>query len=162
MTATITHNKDTGLGAMWWLYKGATFEVEFFDVTGFASPPANTTGLLEWISPIDYRVSPSPAVGEYPVDTGSTPAYGTTITNQAELPQLQFDLNFPTYGGPITYTHVIVYCLLASDRQALFVAGDPSEAFLPTIAVIEESPAITLQTTETKTYKLDLWADGQT
>ncbi len=162
MTATFTHNKETGFAATWWLYKGATFGIELIDVTGAANPPANTAPLIDWLTPVNYSVSPAPASGEYPEDTGSTPAYGTTITNQAELPQLQFDVNFPTYGGPITYTHIVVYCLVAADRQALWVSGDPSEAFMPTVAVIEESPAITLQTTQTKTYKLDLWADGQT
>ncbi len=162
MTATFTHNKQTGLAATWWLYKGATFAVEFFDVTGAASPPANTSTLWDFIIPVDYLVSPAPASGEYPEDTGSTPAYGTTITNQAELPQLQFDVNFPTYGGPITYTHIVVYCVLAADRQAVWASGDPTEASMHTVAVIEESPAITLQTTQTKTYKIDLWADGQT
>ena len=162
MTATFTHNKETGLAATWWLYKGATFAFGFFDVTGAASPPANTAPLIDWLTPVNYSVSPAPANGEYPGDTGGNPAYGTTITNQAELPQLQFDVNFPTYGGPITYTHIVVYRLLAADRQEVWASGDPTEASIPTLAVIEESPAITLQTTQTKTYKIDLWADGQT
>jgi len=164
MTATFTHNKQTGLAATWWLYKGGIFGIQLVDTTGAASPPPNTTPLLDWITPIDYSVSPAPDSSELQQlqDTGGNPAYGTTITNQAELPQLQFDINFPTYGGPITYTHIVVFCVLAADRQGLWVSGDPAEPYLPTIAVIEESPAITLQTTETKTYKLDLWADGQT
>jgi len=162
MTATFTHNKETGMAAAWWLYEDSTFGIELFDVTGVSNPPSTTSGFMSWVTPVDYTISPNPSYAEYPEDTGGIPAYGTTITNQAELPQLQFDVNFPTYGGPITYTHIAVYCILAANKQALWTSGDPSEVFLPTIAIIEESPAITLQTNQTKTYKLDLWADGQT
>jgi len=165
MTATFTHNKHTGLAAAWWLYKASTFRIELVDVTGASNPPPNTTGIIGWFTPVDYTLgsqTPSPPYNTYPEVTGGTPAFGTTITNQAELPQLQIDVGFPAYSNSITYTHVVVFCLLDSDKQDLWTASDPSEVIMPTVAVIEESPAITLQPNQSKTYKLDLWADGET
>ena len=161
MTATFVRNKEIGLAAAWWLYKDATFSTFFFDTTG-TTAPALTTPLGGWFNPVDYTVSPAPAGVDLAEDTGGLPAYGATITYRAELPQLELVVGFPNYGGPLTYTHIGEVCMLHSSKQALWQSGDPFEPFMPTVAFIEESPAITLQTTQTKTYKLDLWGDSQT
>ena len=103
MAATITPNKEVGLGAAWWVFEGTEFVTYFFDITGASNPPSVTATLQDWYSPVDYAVSPYPSIDDVPKDTGGLPAYGTTITNQAELPQLEFVVGFPDYGGAFTF-----------------------------------------------------------
>ena len=147
MTASLTPNRQAVLSALWWLYEGATFVAVLADTSAAASPPALSADLIDWLSPTDYTLSSS-----YDVFlTGGTVAYDATITDRAELPQLVITLD---YASTVTYTDVLVLCIPAIDPGA----SAPTHAF-PFVGVIHESSPITLLSTESKTYNVDLFAE---
>lgn len=143
MTATFTKNRMAALSAAWWLFEGATIYAFLADTTGAATPPALTDDISEWIS---YGLSQ-----DYDLFlTAGTAAYGASITDRAEIPQIQLDLNYAT---SVTYTDVILLSLPAVSPGA----GAPDHATV-FIGVIHEDTAYTLTAGNTKTYKLDLYS----
>ena len=144
MTASLTPNREAVLSALWWLYEGATFLVALTDTTGAGSPPALDGPFDDWVA---YLLDSA-----YDIYlTGGTVAYDATITDRAELPQLVITLD---YDSTVTYTDALILCIPAVDPGA----GAPLYA-LPLVGVIHESSPVTLLSTETKTYNLDLFAE---
>lgn len=144
MTATLTPNREAALAAMWWLFEGATIYTFLADTTGAATPPGLTDPYDDWLlyaldSAYDLFL------------TGGTAAYGTTITDRAQLPQLEITLDYLTN---VTYTDVLVFVIPAVDPGV----GAPTYS-LPYLGVIHESSAITLSGGSTKTYRLDLYSE---
>lgn len=144
MTAVLTQNRELALAAAWWLYEGATVLVALADTTGAEDPPLGTDVFEDWIP---YLLSE-----DYDLFlTAGTAAYDATITEQAGVPQLAITLD---YADSVTYTDLVLLCLPLIDPGV----GSPLYA-KPTIGIIEESSAVTLLSTETKTYNLDLYAE---
>lgn len=147
MTASLTPNRAAALGALWWLYQGATFFVSLANTSGAGSPPALDSDFGSWIAPTNYLLSSSYDV----FVTGGTVAYDGTITDRAELPQLTITLDYAT---TVTYTDLLVFCIPSKSAGA-----SPPAYATPFVGVIHESSPITLLSTESKTYKLDLFAE---
>lgn len=147
MTASLTTNREAVLGALWWLYDEATFLVVLANTTGAATPPALDGPFEGWYSPTDYLLDTA-----YDIYlTAGSVGYDATITDRAELPQLVITLDYAT---TVTYTDLIVICLSAKNPGA----SPPAHAN-PLTAVIHESSPVTLLSTQTKTYNLDLFAE---
>ena len=147
MTASLTPNREAVLSALWWLYDGATFAVIPANTTGAASPPALNGDSLNWFVPTDYTLADQFDL----YVTGGTVAYDATTTDRAVLPPLTITLDYDT---SITYTDLIIFCIPVADAGA----SPPNHAY-PLVAVIHESSPVTLLSTETKTYNLDLFAE---
>lgn len=143
MTATFTKNRMAALSAAWWLFEGATVFAILADTTGAATAPALTDDMNAWLA---YALSEDYDV----VVSAGTADYGASITDRAEIPQIQLDLNYAT---SVTYTDVIVLSFPAVSPGA--GAPEYSVAFL---GVIHEDTAYTLTAGNTKTYKLDLYS----
>lgn len=147
MTASLTPNRQAVLGALWWLYEGATFGAILADTSAAATPPDLGAPFNAWYTPTNYLLD-----NEFDIYlSGGTVDYDGTITDRAILPQLVITLDYDT---TVTYTDVIVFCLPAQDPGAT-----PPEYAFPVIGVIHESSPVTLLSTETKTYNLDLFAE---
>lgn len=142
MTATLHPNKDTPLAALWWLFQGATFLVILFDTTG-VSPLPSYSNFASWVP---YALDSSFDL----YFTGGTAAFDASNAQMARLPQLQIVLD---YDSAVTYTHLAVVSIPAVDPGALF-----EDAAYPVVAFISEPSAVTLSSTQTKTYNLDLTA----
>lgn len=144
MTASLTPNRQAVLSALWWLYEGGLFLVVLANTAAAASPPALDGSLDPWDS---YLLDSA-----YDVYlTGGSVAYDATITDRAELPQLQIVLDYATN---VTYTDLLILCIPATDPGA----SAPVYAF-PFVGVIHESTPITLLSTQSKTYNVDLFAE---
>jgi hypothetical protein len=143
MPASFTPNREAALGALWWLFEGATFASFLADTTGAASPPALNADYSAW--------DPYVLAGQFDTFTASgTVAYDGTLTQRAELPQQEITLSF---ASTVTYTDVLVAIIPAVDPGA----GAPVHAF-PLIGVIHESTPFTLTAGATKSYRLDLYS----
>lgn len=147
MTASLTPNREAVKGALWWLYEGALFLVSLANTSGAGTPPA-LDGLYEdWTTPTNYLLD-----GAYDLFiTGGTVDYGVVLTNRAELEQLVITLDYDTN---VTYTDLLVLCI-----PAINPGGPPPIHATPLVAVIHESSPVTLLSTQTKTYNLDLFAE---
>jgi hypothetical protein len=145
MTATLTPNRQAALSALWWLFEGATMIAVLADAST-ADPPLPLDGPFEqWYETIEYTLS-----YEYDIFVeGDTVVYDATDADKAILPQLTFTLD---YNTSVTYTDVLILCVPAIDPGS----SAPSHAF-PLVGVIHESSPVTLASTETKTYNLDLY-----
>ena len=147
MTASLIVNRDAALGAMWWLYQGGTFAFILANTTGAASPPGAQAALDDWFIPVDYSVSQDFDV----YLTGGTATYDATVTTRAVIPQLQLVLDYDT---SVTYTDILILCL---------PAVSPGETYpdnsVPFVGVIHEPTPVTLASTETKTYNLNLYSE---
>lgn len=142
MPASFTPNREAALGAMWWLYKGATFYSILANTTGAASPPALTADYSAW--------NPYVLANQYDIFTAvGDVAYDATLTQRAKLPQQEISLSF---GTSVTYTDVLVGLIPAISPGA----NAPSYA-LPLVGIIHEPTAFTLTAGATKTYRLDLY-----
>jgi hypothetical protein len=147
VTASLTPNRQAVLSALWWLYEGATFVVILADTSAAGTPPALDGDLVDWIIPTDYTLA-----DQFDLYlTGGTVAYDATVTDRAELPQLVITLD---YASTVTYTDVLILCIPAIDPGA----SAPDHAF-PFVGVIHESSPITLLSTQSKTYNVDLFAE---
>lgn len=147
MTASLTPNRQAVLSALWWLYEGATFVAILANTSAAGTPPALNGDLLDWFDPTDYTL----ADGFDVYLTGGTVAYDATITDRAELPQLVITLD---YASTVTYTDVLILCIPAVDPGA----SAPDHAY-PFVGVIHESSPVTLLSTQSKTYNVDLFAE---
>jgi len=147
VTASLTPNREGVLGALWWLYDGALFGIYLADTSGAATPPALDGSFYSWLSPTDYFLDSAYDI----YVTGDAVAYDATITDRAVLPQLEITLDYAT---TVTYTDLLVVVYPAQDGGAT-----PPDYSIPLVAVIHESSPVTLLSTETKTYKLDLFAE---
>lgn len=148
MAATLHPNRATALAALWWLFEGATFYVYFADTTGASPQPSYTYTDYD-----DFYDEWGPYLLDSAFDqliVGGSVAYDGSNTQLARLPQLEIVLDYPT---AITYTHVIIELVPAVDPGA----SAPSKAF-PIMLHVAESPAVTVASTATKTYTLDLTA----
>lgn len=144
MTASLTPNREAVKSALWWLYEGATFLVSLADTTGAGSPPALDGPYDDW--------APYLLDGAYDLFlTGGAVDYDATITDRAELDRLVITLD---YASNVTYTDLVIVCVPAVDPGA----SAPLYAF-PLVAVIHESSPVTVLSTESKTYNLDLFAE---
>lgn len=148
MAATLYPNRTTALAALWWLFEGATFYVYFADTTGASPQPAYDypTELEYYQAWDDYWLS----IDYDQLIIGGTVTYDATDDQLARLPQLEIVLDYPT---AITYTHMIIEVLTAVDPGS----SSQSKAY-PLLLHVKESPAVTVASTETKTYKIDLTA----
>lgn len=148
MAATLYPHRTTALAALWWLFEGATFIVYFANTTGASPQPAydyaTTAAYYDAWSP--YWLSSS----FDQVIVGGTTAFDGSNNQKARLPQLNIVVDYAT---AITYTHMIIEVVPAVDPGA----SAPGKAF-PLVLHIHESPALTVASTETKTYKIDLTA----
>ncbi len=143
MPASFTPNREAALGAMWWLFKDATFFSILANTTGAASPPALNADYSAW--------NPYLLSGQFDsfVASGSV-AYDGTLTQRAKLPQQEISLSF---GSTVTYTDVLVAVIPAVNPGS----GAPSYA-LPFVGVIHEPTPFTLTAGATKSYRLDLYS----
>lgn len=146
MPATLTKNKDAAKSAAWYLFQGATFAVILANTSAAATPPAQSGDFLNWLVPTDYTLADSFDL----FLTGGTVAFDATLTSRAKLPQLQIVLDYATN---VTYTDLLILCI-----PQYVPSGAPagSTCFL---GVIHESSPVTLLSTETKTYNVDLFAE---
>jgi hypothetical protein len=146
MSATLTPNRDAALSAMWWLFEGATFIAILADASA-ADPPLPLGGdAQQWFDPVDYTLG-----FEFDIFVeGGVASYDDTDTDKAILPQLTFTLDYDT---SVTYSDVLIACIPAIDPGE----GAPFHAF-PLVGVIHESTPITLDSTQTKTYNVDLFS----
>lgn len=145
MPATLIQNREAPLSALWWLFEGATIGIILANTTGAATPPLGTDAFSAW----------SPYFLSQDFDlflTGGIAAYDATLTQRAELPQLVITLD---YASTVTYTDVLLYSITANDPAG---ASPPEYAF-PFVGVIQESSPVTLLSTQSKTYNLDLYAE---
>lgn len=131
------------MGALWWLYQGATFCTVLADTTGASPAPALTDPIADWF--------------EYALDfefdlffTGGTVAYDATQASKATLPQLEIELS---YASTVSYTDVLIYVIPIISPGA----SPPSHA-APFVGVIHEPSVVTLNSGSTKTYNLNLFA----
>ena len=144
MTASLTPNRETALAAMWWLYEGATIFATFADTTGASPAPDLSTSWEDWF---DYLLDSS-----YDIFlTGGSVGYDATLTERAELPQLEIVVDFDT---SITYTDILIFTVPAVDPGV----DAPTYAF-PYIGVIHEPTAVTVGASESKTYRVDLFSE---
>lgn len=142
MAATLHPNRSTALAALWWLFEGATFYVYFANTTG-ASPQPDYDDYVAWAP---YWLS-----SEYDqLLIGGSVAYDATNDQLGRLPQLEIVLDYATN---ITYTHLIIELVPAVDPGP----SAPLSAY-PLLLHVSESPAVTVLSSETKTYTLDLTA----
>jgi hypothetical protein len=132
---------------MWWLYEGATFLALLANTSAAATPPSLDGSFASWITPVNYLLSDSFDV----YLTGGAAAYDSTITDRAKVPQLVITLD---YASTVTYTDLLVLCIPAQDPGAT-----PPDYAFPFVGVIHESSPVTLLSTQTKTYNLDLFAE---
>lgn len=142
MPATFTPNREAALGALWWLYKDATFFSILANTTGAASPPALNADYSAW--------NPYLLSGQFDSFTAAgNVAYDATLTQRAKLPQQEISLSF---GSTVTYTDVLVAVIPAVNP------GSGAPAYTrPSVGVIHEPTAFTLTAGATKTYRLDLY-----
>jgi hypothetical protein len=147
MTATLTPNRDVPLSALWWLFEGATIIAGLADASA-ADPPLPLDGpLMQWFSPDVYYLDE-----EYDIFIEADAVdYDSTDDNKAILPQLSLTLDYET---SVTYTDVLVVCIPAIDPGS----SAPLHVALPLVGVIHETTPVTLDSTETKTYKVDLFS----
>lgn len=144
MAASLTPNREAAKSALWWLFEGATIFVLLADASAASPAPALDGAFSNWVP---YLLDSS-----YDVFlSGGTVDYDGTITDRAELPQLTITLD---YASSVTYTDLLIGCIPAVDPGA----GAPAYAF-PLVAVIHENSAITLASTESKTYLVDLFSE---
>ncbi len=147
MTASLTPNRQAVLSALWWLYEDATFLVLLANTSAAGTPPSLDGAIGNWIVPTDYTLA-----DQFDLYlTGGTVTYDATITDRAKLPQLVITLD---YASTVTYTDLLILCIPAVDPGA----SAPSHAY-PFVGVIHESSPITLLSTQSKTYKVDLFAE---
>lgn len=147
MTASLVNNKEVTKAALWWLYEGATFVVVLANTSAAATPPALDGPYSAWVSPTNYQLS-----SDYDLFfTGGAVSYSAGVANRSVLPQLVITLDYAT---TVTYTDLLVLLIPATDPGATA----PLYAF-PQVAVIHESTPITLLSTQSKTYRLDLFAE---
>lgn len=147
MTATLYPNRATALAALWWLFEGATFNVFFADTSAATTQPEyNYTSLgASFASWEPYLLSDS----FDQLLIGPSVAYDSANNQLARLPQLEIVLD---YNTAITYTHMIIFLAPNLYVSSLSFTGVPLMLF------VHESPAVTVASTETKTYTLDLTA----
>lgn len=147
MTASLTPNRQAVLSALWWLYEDATFFVLLANTSAAATPPALDGDVMNWFAPTDYTLA-----DQFDLYlTGGTVAYDASIADRAKLPQLVITLDYAT---TVTYTDLVIICVPAIYPGA----GAPDYAF-PLVGVIHESSPITLLSTQSKTYNVDLFAE---
>jgi hypothetical protein len=144
MTATLTPNREAARAAIWWLFEGAMFAVILANTSGAASPPALDGSPDSWFSPTNYLLLDASDV----FVAGGTSSYDASVPSKARLQQLQFVLD---YNATYTYTDVLILCIPKISAPS----GSPDFS-APLVAVIHEPTPITLLSTQTKTYKLDL------
>lgn len=145
MTASLTPNRETALAAMWWLFEGAMIIATFADTTAASPAPALSDPWGDWM---DYLLDP-----EFDLFyTGGAVAYDATLTDRAELPQLEIVVDFDT---SITYTDILLFTSPVADPGA----GAPYYVTLPYIGVIHEPSAVTVAASESKTYRVDLFSE---
>ncbi|NBS69870.1 hypothetical protein EBT31_13295 [bacterium] len=143
MTATFTTNREVSLGALWWLYQGATFGTVLADTTGASPAPALTDPWSSWLV---YALD-----SEFDLFfTGGTVAYDATQTSKATLPLLEIELS---YASAVSYTDVLIYVV-----PAISPGASPPDHALPFVGVIHEPSLVTLNSGSTKTYNLNLFA----
>lgn len=144
MPASLTRNRQAALSALWWLYEGGTIGAILADTSAAGTPPSGTGALSSWLP---YLLSEDFDL----FLTGGSVAYDATLTQRAELPQLVITLDYAT---TVTYTDVVLLCVPAIDPGA-----SPPEYALPFVGVIQESSPVTLLSTQSKTYRVDLYAE---
>jgi len=144
MTATLTPNREAARAAMWWLFEGAEFFILLANTSSATTPPAQDADFQDWISPTDYLLSDETDI----VVTAGASSYDSSTPSMARLQQVQFVLD---YEATQTYTDVLIICLPKISAPV----GAP-DFVVPLVAVIHESTPVTLLSTQTKTYKLDL------
>lgn len=146
MAATLTVNREAARAAIWYVFEGATIGVSLANTSGSTPPAASTATLIDWF---DYLLASS-------FDkflTAGTGSYNSTNTLLAQLQQLSIQLN---YNQSVTYTDLVVYAYPV--RMPTLTASSPTY-LAPLIGVIHESSPVTLNTGQSKTYKLDLTAN---
>lgn len=144
MAASLTPNREAAKSALWWLYEGATILVVLADASAASPAPALDGPFSGWFS---YLLDSS-----YDLFlTGGTVDYDATIIDRAELQPLTITLD---YASSVTYTDVLIVCVPAVDPGP----SAPAYAF-PLVGVIHESSPVTLASTATKTYVVDLFSE---
>ena len=144
MAASLTPNREAAKSALWWLFEGATIFVVLADTSAASPAPALDGELSNWAP---YMLDSS-----YDVFlAGGIVSYDATLIERAELPPLTITLD---YASSVTYTDLLIGCIPAVDPGA----SAPAYAF-PLVAVIHESSAITLASTASKTYVVDLYSE---
>lgn len=145
MTASLTPNREAAQAGMWWLFQGATLLSVLADTTGASPAPSLDAASAAWDA---YLLDQAFDL----VVTGGAIAFDATLTQRAELPQVEFTLS---YGTSVTYTDVLVFSLPANSPGA----GAPSFAGVTFVGVIHEPSAVTLSSSDSKTYKVDLYSE---
>lgn len=142
MTASFVTNRETARSALWYLFEGAQMFYLPADITSAPSQPSYND-FEAWVPYLLLDFALFPIAG--------TVDFDATDTETARLQQLQVVMDF---DSTITYTHVIV-----AATPALAPAGDPPPIeSQPLIGFIAEPSAVTLSSTESKTYNIDITA----
>ena len=111
------------------------------DTTGAGTPPTAASSYATWET---YFVPDNSGFYLYAYASPSASVYNGG-NSRAEVPAMVFDdFDFPTYApaGDSTVTHVVI-----TDGTSRIVA------------VIEESPSITVNSTSTLSYTLNAWGE---
>lgn len=145
MPASLTSNREAVQAGLWWLFQGGTILAVLADATGASPAPDLSAAASAWDS---YLLDQAFDVAV----TGGTVAFDATLTQRAELPQIQLTLDYAT---SVTYTDVLLFSIPATTPGA----GAPGFAAVTYLGVIHEPTAVTLLSTESKTYNLDLYAE---
>lgn len=142
MTASFFIDRSVAFAALWYVFEGATLFVMPADMSGIDPIPDYTLEAFEdWLPYLLDEYYQFPEFG--------TVSYDTTNTNLAKLQQLQVVMDYET---SFTYTHVLLGVVpLLAPESAIDLA-------YPLLAVIEEPTAVTLSSSESKTYNIDLTA----
>lgn len=146
MSATLTPNRDAAKSALWWLFQGGSIVAVLANTSAAGTPPASSAELVDWLVPTDYTLSQ-----DYDLFlTGGSVVYDTTVTSKAKLPRLQFVLDYAT---TVTYTDVLLLGI-----PAYTPGSSPPSGSTFYLGVIHESSPVTLLSTQSKTYNVDLFA----
>lgn len=145
MSASLTSNREAVQAGLWWLFQGATLLAVLADTTGASPTPSLSAASTAWDN---YLLDQAFDVAV----TGGTVAFDATLTQRAELPQVQFTLDYAT---SVTYTDVLLFSIPATTPGA----GSPGFASVTFLGVIHEPTAVTLASTASKTYSIDLFSE---
>lgn len=147
MSATLTVNRETARAAVWYLFEGAMFAVFLANTTGAATPPALNGDFANW--------TPYFLASQFDLFlTAGSGSYDATNAQQAKLQQLSIVVG---YNQSVTYTDLIIYAVPV--QAPTYVENVTPDFAYPFVAVIHESTAVTLTSSQTKTYKLDFTAE---
>jgi len=145
MPATLTASREAARAAIWYVFEGALIVAALANTSGATPPASASSNLSDWF--------PYLLAGSFDLFlTAGSSSYNSTNVLLAQLQQLSFQLS---YSQSVTYTDIVIFAIPV--QRPAVAAGQPTY-LSPFVGVIHESSPITLNTGQTKTYRLDLTA----